>query len=329
MTDTLTQLMRAIVEFPADDTPRLMYADCLDEIEQRETPRAEFVRKQIEFTRTPKELPPGQLVYSTGGMIVGTTTITTTNPKWTDLEGEVMKLWEANNREWFGFPAIERQIVVACGFVESLTCSAADWLTHAPALHWHPNQREKCPNCDGRGEARFCDAAGDMDDEPCRDCGGNLRGGYNRGSGTRPRPFPVTAQPITTVTLTTAPEYEPMQRIAREVGFDWRPSDETARWVRVLEAKWKGVVFTIPNLISASWGHRPMTPLQDLRTLAESLRAGPRPPSRTIRWTGSAGDRDMNNPANWQGGVAPRVGFDTALFPNAESTYAVTPSPRA
>lgn len=51
----------------------------------------------------------------------------------------------------------------------------ADWLDeHAD---------DPCPGCDGRGEVRYCDAAGDMDDEPCRECGGGLAGGYRRGSG--------------------------------------------------------------------------------------------------------------------------------------------------
>jgi uncharacterized protein (TIGR02996 family) len=40
-----------------------------------------------------------------------------------------------------------------------------------------------CSKCDGKGEVRYCDAAGDMDDEPCKSCGGNLQGGYNRGKG--------------------------------------------------------------------------------------------------------------------------------------------------
>lgn len=40
-----------------------------------------------------------------------------------------------------------------------------------------------CPSCGGRGEERFCDAAGDIDDRPCTTCGGSWRGGYVRGTG--------------------------------------------------------------------------------------------------------------------------------------------------
>lgn len=44
-------LVRAICEQPDDDTPRLIYADFLDE--NGESSRAEFVRAQIELARTP------------------------------------------------------------------------------------------------------------------------------------------------------------------------------------------------------------------------------------------------------------------------------------
>lgn len=44
-------------------------------------------------------------------------------------------------------------------------------------------ERPLCKACGGRGEIRFCDAAGDMDDEPCKACGGSLAGGYRRGTG--------------------------------------------------------------------------------------------------------------------------------------------------
>src|SRR5262245_23642963 len=53
----------------------------------------------------------------------------------------------------------------------------ADWLDE------HATDSAVCPNCDGRGETRYCDAAGDMDDEPCGQCGGSLAGGYKRGTG--------------------------------------------------------------------------------------------------------------------------------------------------
>jgi uncharacterized protein (TIGR02996 family) len=56
----------------------------------------------------------------------------------------------------------------------------ADWLDE------HATTGGPCDACDGRGEVRFCDAAGDMDDEPCKACGGSLAGGYKRGTGRGP-----------------------------------------------------------------------------------------------------------------------------------------------
>lgn len=58
--DDRTALLRAVVESPLDDTPRLIYADWLDEhADDGPTPeadraRAEFVRCQVELARIPK-----------------------------------------------------------------------------------------------------------------------------------------------------------------------------------------------------------------------------------------------------------------------------------
>ena len=49
MSTDLRFLMAAIAADPADDTARLIYADCLEE--QGNAPRAEFIRLQIEAER--------------------------------------------------------------------------------------------------------------------------------------------------------------------------------------------------------------------------------------------------------------------------------------
>ena len=49
MPDDLRALLAAIVADPADDTARLVYADCLQE--HGNTPRADFIRFQIEAER--------------------------------------------------------------------------------------------------------------------------------------------------------------------------------------------------------------------------------------------------------------------------------------
>lgn len=267
MTD-LDALLQSVVINPAEDTPRLMLADWYDENDQ--PARAEFVRKQIELARTPNKLPPGQIVYSPGGVILGITNNPTTNPQWQALRGRCEQLFDREwlpdfhpqtLRAWHLFkpvtgmaPGVQFGYFVNRGFVGQVCCTAENWLEHADSLHWHPEQRDKCPNCEGRGETRFCDTAGDMDDEPCPDCGGKLDGGYKRGSGTRPRPFPVTAQPITAVTLTTRPEVEfrDYQRGARRdvcrlAGRTWRPTPTGDVEAGLLAAEWPRITFTIPE----------------------------------------------------------------------------------
>lgn len=51
------------------------------------------------------------------------------------------------------------------GFVESITCSWSDWLTHSPRLFWHPAQTVECPECRG---TTYRDA--NRANFRCRDC---------------------------------------------------------------------------------------------------------------------------------------------------------------
>lgn len=62
-------LLRAILDEPADDTARLVYADWLDELGgARSAARAEFIRVQVELSRTPEYLiAPGALVETRDG----------------------------------------------------------------------------------------------------------------------------------------------------------------------------------------------------------------------------------------------------------------------
>lgn len=52
-TDTESGLLAAILAQPADDLPRLVYADHLDEVAGGYDPRAEFIRCQIELANAP------------------------------------------------------------------------------------------------------------------------------------------------------------------------------------------------------------------------------------------------------------------------------------
>ncbi len=68
-------LLRAVCEFPDDDTPRLVFADWLQEHGEEE--RAEFIRVQIEQTRLKPESVP-----------------------WWKCESRARKLLKAHERQW-------------------------------------------------------------------------------------------------------------------------------------------------------------------------------------------------------------------------------------
>jgi uncharacterized protein (TIGR02996 family) len=100
-------LLRTILANPADDAPRLIYADWCDE--NGEGGRAAFIRLQI---RRAREGTPG------GGLC----------PK-------EEALLEAGFRAgWNDFPAWLGEWWWARGFVERVRLPAADWLAHADAL---------------------------------------------------------------------------------------------------------------------------------------------------------------------------------------------------
>jgi uncharacterized protein (TIGR02996 family) len=103
-------LLRAILRQPEEDTPRLVYADWCDENGQPH--RAECIRAQIK--------------YAQGG---GWTPATCVR----DVE----------EKQWLGFP---RECCLDCGwwrgFVESVTCTAADWLQYGDTIRAaHPVTR--------------------------------------------------------------------------------------------------------------------------------------------------------------------------------------------
>jgi len=118
--DTKGLLLRAVLAAPDDDAPRLVFADWLDEV--GETERAEFIRIQVEMEGRPRP-----------------------------AFGRNRKLYDAlrrRERELYGEPGgVCRRCAwhapiphggwawrLRRGFVEVLTCTAADWLSHADAI---------------------------------------------------------------------------------------------------------------------------------------------------------------------------------------------------
>ena len=63
-------LYRAILDYPDDDTPRLIFADVLDE--EDDPDRAAFIRAQVALAAVPLEMAddPCSVVLSTTGLVV-------------------------------------------------------------------------------------------------------------------------------------------------------------------------------------------------------------------------------------------------------------------
>lgn len=227
MTDadpTYLALLAGVCADPADDTARLVMADWFQENGQGEL--AEFVRLQIEIERSPSFLAP---------------------------EFDRLRIFERKLRDrgcerggfmsnWGAASGLPPGAAVewSRGFVGSLVCTAEDFLRHADAMLWHPEQTVRCGNCCGAGyitEERF----------GCPRCGSGKPKFRGDGRGA-PRPCPPTAQPITHVTLTTMPDVVTLADVASchrhdgatAVVLPWRIKES-------LESVWPGVTFELPD----------------------------------------------------------------------------------
>jgi len=74
-----SDLLQAVLDAPDDDTPRLIYADWLEEHNQPE--RANFIRVQCELARTSQYHPD-------------------TRARWTELKQIEQSLWDSNKSPW-------------------------------------------------------------------------------------------------------------------------------------------------------------------------------------------------------------------------------------
>jgi len=103
-------LLRAILDDPDDDAPRLVYADWLDE--HGDSSRAAFIRTQIELARLPAD-DPGR-------------------------DGRVQTertLWRANRTAWTAWvPRWARVGEFRRGFLEEIRCQAADFLAEVDQI---------------------------------------------------------------------------------------------------------------------------------------------------------------------------------------------------
>ena len=86
--DQIDAFVAAIAETPEDDTPRLVFADWLDE--KGRQPRAEFIRVQCELARLPADADPGEgrlLLTTVRSHDQFNTTIYSNNDRYRGLKG--------------------------------------------------------------------------------------------------------------------------------------------------------------------------------------------------------------------------------------------------
>lgn len=246
MTDQI-DFIRAIIENPDDDPLRLVYADWLTENGQEE--RGELIRVQMELAKLgpkPPECTSGYDRILTGGICLRCQRIIDWACDAGPLDQRSSNLLQKLASEFPYFTSHNW----SRGFVEEVYATAERFLEDVDKAIW--KKTEVCPNCDGLGETRFCDAAGDMDDEPCKSCGGSLSGGYKRGSGNIDLPCPLTAHPIRCVVITSlaSPSNPRMQSLSTKHKYDWWPTDGpelNTTWELMLamfEAEWPGIKFT-------------------------------------------------------------------------------------
>lgn len=193
-------MLAAILSDPADDLPRLMYADWLDE--NGESERSEFVRVQVELSRykhgTGKcptcRVLSGEVHKEGCEYFRLKTKENDTAHKYILGRGE----WNAPIIAALGLQPLQDdfagQWYWVRGFVASVRLSWKDWLHHHEALYWHPKQTVECPKCNGRGGYDEYRGIGEWDWASCPPC---------ESTGRISRPFVATAHPITKVELTT------------------------------------------------------------------------------------------------------------------------------
>jgi uncharacterized protein (TIGR02996 family) len=100
-------LLRAVLAVPADDAPRLVYADWLEE--HGDADRAAFIRAQVELARM--KMP---------------------DPRWDGLTQIERTLWHKHREAWTAWIADWAEATeFHRGFLERIRCEAADFLARA------------------------------------------------------------------------------------------------------------------------------------------------------------------------------------------------------
>lgn len=222
-------LLATICAEPSADTPRLIYADWLDEHEQPE--RAEFVRVQVKLAGLPPEKTYPDVLWSEH-----------LNPtRHSELRQHERRLWVHYGRQWFDGSPLEKYDLTKDdrmkwerGFPVSIACTAADWLLVHEAVYWHPKQTV-CSRCGDTGFVSFPEMDG-ITTQSCHQCQRDRI----------PRPFVATAQPITKVALTTWPG---VQMLWPDSPFDYLDGDYRKPKYKV----WPTIQFEVTAVDAPRW----------------------------------------------------------------------------
>jgi uncharacterized protein (TIGR02996 family) len=225
MTDDELALLAAVLSDPGDDTPRLVYADWLDENADERchkcdgagtqpcptTPdfsqtcsacwgkssgrrdRAEFIRVQCELAKWAAIPSVSEAIGR--GEIVGYAEHSERIHDLRRREGELLK---SHGDEWFGVDLHDENrdtteplppLRTSRGFVEYVACSWEAWVaTYAPAVYWRAEVAcPRCPSFDTAMRLKMED-----DEWVCWGCKGIYRV-------PNPGPPPPTAQPVARV----------------------------------------------------------------------------------------------------------------------------------
>jgi uncharacterized protein (TIGR02996 family) len=130
----IEQEYQRIRAYPDDDTPRLIYADWLDE---RGDPRGEFIRVQIALARLSGRNP---FSYLPGTMVSAATSLWSSpageaSPRYAELRRREFLLLSRHREEWLApFRGWTSGEEFRRGFVESVKITARAFLAHAPRL---------------------------------------------------------------------------------------------------------------------------------------------------------------------------------------------------
>lgn len=174
--------VRAICSAPEDDTPRLVYADWLEEHGQAD--RAEFVRLQIRIAGIEAHCWCGACVRKRGRLGQHHNGPCGVDKERDELPDGSSRQAFLRRRERELFPSASSlglpdgsvvtsgitpdgpttAATIRRGFVAALTCTAEEWIRVADDVYWHKDQTVPCPEREELHPCEWCQDTGRMND---------------------------------------------------------------------------------------------------------------------------------------------------------------------